>query len=211
MMKVATEEKIESIKERFFRMLWKDRDAILVLADSNLSKLEFQYKSKIIPECLKITEIDLPNNCYLHCSDVPEIHYTLNIYIRFLFRTIHLDVNIEDLTVLKLGTFLQNKIGLPVSAFWLKHPKRQCQLYDQHLLQTYNIMTGDTLDLVVRDKSDVLLSAVFHNDVSKTNSVIKIYSDDYYVNSYFWRVVLCVAAHYNYKSIAAVAVQGGIR
>ena len=211
MMKVTIEEKIEAIKERFLRMLWKDKDVSPVLADSNLSKLEFKYKGKIISESLKITEINLPSNCYLHCPDVLEIHYTLNIYIPFLFRTIHLDVNIEDLTVLKLRTFLQNNIGLPVSAFWLKHPKRQCQLYDQHLLQIYKITIGGTIDLVVWEKSDVLLKAVFHDEVSKINSVIKMYSDDYYVYSYFWRVVLFVATHYNYKSIAAVAIQEGIR
>ena len=211
MMKVTVEEKIEAIKQRFLKRLWKERDVSPVLSDTNLSKLEFKYKGKIIPESLKITEIDLSNNCYLHCSDVPEIHYTLNIYMPFIFRTIHLDVKIEDLTVLKLRTFLQNNIGLPVSAFWLKHPKRQCQLYDQHLLQTYNITIGDTIDLVVWEKSDVLLTAVFHDDISKTKSVIKMYSDDYYVYSYFWRVVLFVAAHYNYKSIAAIAIQEGIR
>ena len=108
-MKVTVEEKIEAIKERFLRILWRNRDVSPILANSNLSKLEFEYKGKIMPESLKITEIDLPNNCYLHCSDIPEIHYTLNIYIPFLLRTKHLDVNIEDLTVLKLRTFLQNR------------------------------------------------------------------------------------------------------
>ena len=106
---------------------------------------------------------------------------------------------------------MQNNLGLPVSAFSLKHPKQQCQLYDQHLLQTYKITIGDTIDLVVWEKSDVLLKAIFHDDVSKPNSVIKMYFDDYYVYSYFWRVVLLVTAHYNYKSIAAIEIQEGIR
>ena len=60
-MKVTVEEKIEAIKERFLRIFWKNRDVSAVLADSNLSKLEFEYKGKIMPESLKITEIDLPN------------------------------------------------------------------------------------------------------------------------------------------------------
>ena len=160
-----------------------------------------------------VEEMQLQSGSTIHCKLIYPTPYILQIAVPCLSKkiTFENEVSITETKIGDLRGILQNKLGLPVSTFWLQKKDDRRLLFDNQLLSYYDVNNGDTLILDVWEEIEELLVAAMTGDISHTLSLIPNYWSKPSLNRYCLRVILFIAAHTNEVNLAAEILQRKVR
>ena len=191
------------------------RQAVDVISPNSLKKSMFVLfcNGSVLHDDIVISDIGLVSGSSLKCQYIETQKSKLHIIVKFSSAVVELrdEINMETLTIGELRDILQNKLGIPVSMFRLRHPDKKRELFDPHNMTFYAIKEGDTLNLEVWHHTKMFLLAAFRHDISQTIRNLPSYHDNPSLNRYLLRVALFIAAHMDDTKLATQVLQRGIR
>ena len=119
-------------------------------------------------------------------------------------------LNVCETLVKDLKSMIQDKSGIPVSAFRVLGPMG-VEMYDCHSLEFYGINVSDTVHIEIWDGWTNFLQAALAGDVTATMQNIVSFTEDPALHRYQTRVALFIASHYGFIQLVTQLLKSGAR
>eukprot|EP00112_Aurelia_sp_Birch-Aquarium-sp1_P022680 Seg649.4 transcript_id=Seg649.4/GoldUCD/mRNA.D3Y31 product="Protein ANKUB1" protein_id=Seg649.4/GoldUCD/D3Y31 len=120
-------------------------------------------------------------------------------------------IDVDKTTVADFKTMIQDISGLPVSMVRLYKEANGPEMFDSKLLDSYDVMLGDTIHIDIWDGMGDLLQSAWAGDVTATMNSIVSHAEDPALHKYQLRVALYIASFYGYIQLVSLLLKSGAR